>query len=167
MNVNAGRNTFNAEQRLDGPGTKIKNLSNKIYNYKITVGNDGNIAYGYSEGDYGTGPVADPDKTFGILLFRVLAFTQLGNRWDRIAIGFSDYHDKAIPTTLVKEVNLTFFGNRKITLKLASEAEQAGWNKDETLFTSDQMDLVTSYIVANDGKEIDMTVEFVSATEIL
>jgi len=165
-------NKMNAQQDLNGPGTKIKNFAPVTYEYKFTVGNDGNIAYGYKEPNaydgesgYGSGPAGDANKTFGLLLFRVLDFSQLEDRFDRVAIGFSDYHNKAIPTGLVKECEITFFGHSDLTLSVSAEA--TGDDKWRMLFSRDVTDVVTSYIKSMDGNEVEMQVKFTNATEIL
>jgi hypothetical protein len=163
-------NKMNAQQDLNGPGTHLRNYAPVTYTYRFTVGNDGNIAYGYKEPNsydgepgYGSGPAGDADKLFGLLLFRVLNFPTRKDRWDKVSIGFSDYSDKSKPTHMVKECKITFLGKRSMTLAVNAKAE--GDNKYRMLFSRDNADLLTSYIVSMDGKEVEMTVTIVNATD--
>jgi len=163
---------MNNAGQVHGPGSRIINYAPVTYTYKFTIGNDGNIAYGYKEPNaydgepgYGSGPAGDANKKFGLLLFRVLNFNDITqNRWDRVAIGFSSFYDKFQPTDLVKECKITFFGKRSLTLAVNAKAN--GDDKWRMLFARDDIDLLTSYIVDNEGKEVEMTVTFVNATEV-
>ena len=175
--VNAGRNTFNAQQDLDGPGTKIKQYAPLTYKYEFTIGRytdplDGRDRLGFreptampNEEGFGTGPAGDANKLFGLVGCFAREETASNATWGQAVVMMSDFTDKSVATDMVTEVEVTFLGFGSMTFTTNINAEPN--SREKKLFARDDNLLFAAWLALNEGNQTEVTVKIVNTTEIL
>ena len=150
MNVNPGRNTFNAAVRLDGPGTKHADMS-ETFKIKFTIGFDDDKGYGVrtDASAYGT-VISNTSKKYDMKVFRILDLTTADNRWDQISFGL---FEDGLVTEITYMTQATIrFQNESVTLFPDSQGV------DGRLYSPNASKKLIDAMVDNVGEDVEVEI---------